>query len=126
MTEQLTKQTFLQKVFNYETQQEWSYSGDEPCVIDFWAEWCGPCRAFAPVFEEVSNEYAGRVKFYKVDTEAEQELAAVFGIRSIPSILFIPKHGRPQMAMGALPKAALQQAVEEVLLAYSKNLIIHP
>jgi thioredoxin len=117
MTEHLTKETFLQKVFNYETHQEWAYSGDQPCVIDFWAEWCGPCRAFAPVFEELSTEYAGKVAFYKVDTEAEQELAAVFGIRSIPSILFIPKNGKPQMAMGALPKCSLHDAIEEVLMS---------
>lgn len=116
MTIHLTKETFLEKVFNYETQKEWSYNGDLPCVIDFWAEWCGPCRAFAPVFEELSNEYAGSVNFYKIDTEAEQELAAVFNIRSIPSILFIPKNGKPQMAMGALPKEALHNAIEEVLV----------
>lgn len=116
MTIHLTKETFLEKVFNYETQKEWSYNGDLPCVIDFWAEWCGPCRAFAPVFEELSGEYAGKVIFYKIDTEAEQELAAVFNIRSIPSILFIPQNAKPQMAMGALPKSALQDAIEEVLL----------
>jgi thioredoxin 1 len=114
MTEHLTKTTFLEKVFNYETNTDWSYIGDKPCIIDFWAEWCGPCRAFAPVFEELSEQYTGKVTFYKVDTEAEQELAAVFGIRSIPSILFIPQNAQPQMAMGALPKAAMEQAIEEI------------
>lgn len=117
MTEHLTKETFLQKVFNYETQQEWSYNGDLPCVIDFWAEWCGPCRAFSPVFEELSNEYAGKIAFYKIDTDAEQELAAAFGIRSIPSILFIPVNGKPQMAMGALPKGAMEEAFKEIFTA---------
>jgi len=116
MTEQLTKATFLQKVFNYETQQEWHYAGDAPCIIDFWAQWCGPCRMFAPVFEELSEEYAGKVHFYKIDTDAEQELAAVFGICSIPSILFVPQHGKPQIAMGALPKQALKEAIDEVLM----------
>ena len=117
MTEHLTKTTFLEKVFNYETNKEWSYSGDQPCIIDFWAEWCGPCRAFAPVFEELSEKYSGKVTFYKVDTEAEQELAAVFGIRSIPSILFIPKNDKPQMAAGALPKTAMEQAIEEIFFS---------
>jgi thioredoxin len=114
MTEHLTKTTFLEKVFNYETNTDWSYIGDKPCIIDFWAEWCGPCRAFAPVFEELSEQYTGKVTFYKVDTEAEQELAAVFGIRSIPSILFIPQNAQPQMAMGALPQAAMEQAIEDI------------
>lgn len=113
----LTRDTFLQKVFDYTTQQDWNYVGDKPCVIDFWAEWCGPCRTLAPIFEELSKEYEGKVYFYKVDTEAEQELASVFGIRSIPSLLFIPMTGQPQMAMGALPKDALQQAVRDILLA---------
>lgn len=112
----LTRDTFLTKVFDYTTQQEWNYAGDKPCVIDFWAEWCGPCRALAPIFEELSKEYEGKVHFYKVDTEAEQELASVFGIRSIPSLLFIPTTGQPQMAMGALPKDALQQAIQDILL----------
>jgi thioredoxin len=115
MTEALTAQTFKDKVFNYETQSEWSFTGDLPCIIDFWAEWCGPCRAVAPVFEELSEQYAGKARFYKVDTDAEQELAAVFGIRSIPSLLLVPKEGQPQMAVGALPKDLLNQAIEEVL-----------
>lgn len=115
MTEHLTKQDFFEKVFNYEENEEWKYEGDLPCIIDFWADWCAPCRAVAPVLEELSEEYAGKLKVYKVDTESEQELAAAFGIRSIPSLLFIPADGKPQMATGALPKETFVQAIEDVL-----------
>lgn len=116
MAEVLTKQTFLEKVFDFEKNKEWKFEGEIPAVIDFWAPWCGPCRAVAPVIEELSKEYAGRVNFYKVNTDEEQELAGAFGIRSIPSLLFIPKTGQPKMAVGALPKDVLKQAVEEELL----------
>ncbi|MBK7981962.1 MAG: thioredoxin [Ignavibacteriae bacterium] len=116
MTEHLTKQTFLDKVFNYEQNKEWNYAGELPCIIDFYADWCGPCKMVAPILEELSNEYAGQINIYKVDTEAEQELAAVFGIRSIPSLLFCPKNERPQMAQGALPKPSLIEAINGVLL----------
>ncbi len=111
--EHLTKQTFLDNIFNYETEKDWNYKGERPAIIDFYADWCGPCRMVAPVIEELSDEYAGKVDIYKIDTEAEQELAAVFGIRSIPSILFIPVEGQPQMAQGALPKHTIQQVIEE-------------
>ncbi|MDE3056666.1 MAG: thioredoxin [Bacteroidota bacterium] len=117
MAEHLTKETFLTKVFDYEKNKEWKFQGELPCVIDFWAEWCGPCRMVGPVIEELSHEYAGKVNFYKVNTEEEQELAAVFGIQSIPSLLFVPKTGQPKMAVGALPKQSLKQAVEEELLS---------
>jgi thioredoxin 1 len=114
--EHLTKQTFLDKVFNYEKYKEWQFEGNLPCLIDFYADWCGPCKMVAPVLEDLSNEYKDKINIYKVDTEAEQELAAAFGIRSIPSLLFCPKDGKPQMAMGALPKDALKGAIDEVLL----------
>ncbi len=114
--EHLTKQTFLEKVFNYEVNQEWKFEGELPCIIDFYADWCGPCKMVAPILEELSTEYNGKINFYKVDTEAEQELAAAFGIRSIPSMLFIPKNGQPQMAVGALPKDSLKKAIGDVLL----------
>jgi len=117
MAEHLTKETFLSKVFNFEKNKEWKYEGDIPAVIDFWAPWCGPCRAVGPVIDELSKEYAGKVHFYKVNTDEEQELAGAFGIRSIPSLLFVPMMGQPKMAVGALPKDALKQAVEEELLA---------
>ncbi len=114
--EHLTKQTFLEKVFNYEQNKEWKFEGELPCLIDFYADWCGPCKQVAPVLEELSKEYEGKINIYKVDTEAEQELAAAFGIRSIPSLLFCPNDVQPQMAQGALPKESMKQAIEEVLL----------
>lgn len=116
MTEHLTKETFLQKVFDFEKNKEWKFGGELPCLIDFYADWCGPCKMVAPVLEELSEEYKGKINIYKIDTEVEQELAAAFGIRSIPSLLFCPKDGQPQMAMGALPKDQLKKAIEEVLL----------
>ena len=116
MTEHLTKQLFLDKVFDYEKKKEWDFQGELPCVIDFYADWCGPCKLVSPVLEELSDEYQGKVNFYKIDTEAEQELAAVFGIRSIPSLLFIPKDGQPQMAIGALPKDTIKKIIDEDLL----------
>jgi len=114
MVEHLTAQTFKEKVFDYENNKKWNYKGTTPAVIDFYADWCGPCKMVAPIIEELSGEYAGKVTFYKIDTEAEQELASVFGIRSIPSLLFIPTDGQPQMAQGALPKDAFKNAISDV------------
>jgi thioredoxin 1 len=114
--EHLTKETFLEKVFNYEINTEWKFEGNLPCLIDFYADWCGPCKMVAPILDELSKEYEGKINIYKVDTEVEQELASAFGIRSIPSMLFCPKDGKPQMAMGALPKQALKDAIQDVLL----------
>ncbi len=116
MTEHLNKQTFLEKVFNYEQNKEWKYEGELPALVDFWAPWCGPCRMVGPVLEELSEEYKGKVNIYKVNTDEEQELGGVFGIRSIPSLLFIPKDGQPRMAVGALPKESLIEAIEKELL----------
>lgn len=115
MIEHLTKETFLNKVFNYEKNTEWKYEGTKPCIIDFYANWCGPCKIVAPVLEELAKDFEGKLDVYKVDTEAEQELASVFGIRSIPSFLFVPSEGQPQMAMGALPKDTFIQAFKDVL-----------
>lgn len=115
MTELLTKETFLEKVFNFEKNKEWKFEGDLPCIIDFYADWCGPCKMIAPVLEELSNEYKGKVNIYKIDTEVEQELAAAFAIRSIPSMLFCPKDGAPQMSQGALPKHELEKIMNDVL-----------
>jgi len=116
MTEVLSKQTFLAKVFNYENNKDWKFEGDLPCIIDFYADWCQPCKMVAPILEELSDEYAGKINIYKVNTEVEQELAGAFGIKSIPSMLFCPKEGQPQMAVGALPKESLVQAINDVLL----------
>ena len=115
MTEDLTKKTFLEKVFNYEKNKEWVFEGKVPAIIDFYADWCGPCKMIAPILEELSNEYEGKINIYKVDTEAEQVLAAAFAIRSIPSMLFIPMNEQPQMSNGALPKKELQKLIQEVL-----------
>lgn len=114
--EHLTAETFKSKVFNYETNQEWKFEGKLPVLIDFYADWCQPCKMVAPILEELSTEYQGKIDIYKVDTEAQQELASIFGIRSIPSLLFCPLNGEPQMATGALPKPELSRAIEEILL----------
>lgn len=112
----LTKEMFLEKVMNYEKNPtEWKYLGDKPCIIDFYAQWCGPCKAVAPILEDLAAEYDGKIYIYKVDTEEQQELAQVFGIQSIPTIYFCPMEGDPQMAMGALPKATFKQAIADVL-----------
>ncbi len=117
MMELLTKQTFIEKVFDFEQNKEWKFAGDKPCIIDFYADWCGPCKMLSPVLEELSKEYDGKVDFYKIDTEVEQELSAVFGIRSIPSMLFCPIGGeQPQMAAGALPKPSIVELINDVLL----------
>lgn len=115
MTEHLTAETFKQKVFNYENNKDWKFEGEKPCVIDFYADWCQPCKMVAPILEELAEEFDGKMDVYKVDTEAERELASVFGIQSIPSILFVPAEGQPQMAMGALPKDTFKKAFKDVL-----------
>jgi thioredoxin 1 len=122
-TIQLTTQDFKEKIFNYEKEKEWSYNGQLPIVIDFYADWCGPCKMVAPILEELSREYEGKLAIYKVDTEVEMELASVFGIRSIPTFLFIPVDGDPMMQPGALPKKAFQQIIEERLLKQKSELL---
>lgn len=113
--EHLTNETFKEKIFNYETNKEWKFEGDIPAIIDFYADWCGPCKVVAPILEELKDEYGDKLDIFKVNTEEQRELSSVFGIQSIPSLLFIPKDGQPQMAMGALPKETFKQAISEVL-----------
>ncbi|MEA3503647.1 MAG: thioredoxin [Bacteroidota bacterium] len=118
----LTKEMFLTKVMNYEkNQKDWIFEGDKPCVIDFYADWCQPCKRVAPIMEELAKEYKGKVDIYKINTEEQRELAGVFGIKSIPSILFVPMTGKPQMTQGALPKEQFEKIIKEFLLSEEKN-----
>jgi len=112
--ENLTVETFKEKVFDYAQNEEWSFKGEKPAIIDFYADWCQPCKTIAPILEELDTEFEN-VDFYKVNTEEQNELAATFGIQSIPSILFIPLDGMPQMALGALPKETFKEAIGQVL-----------
>lgn len=115
--EELTKAEFEKKVTSLDgDKKEWKYLGDKPCLIDFYATWCGPCKMIAPVLDELAEEYDGQLYIYKIDTEKEEELAAAFGIRSIPSLLFCPVNGEPQMAQGAMSKSALKKAIDDILL----------
>jgi len=114
MVEHLTLSSFKEKVFNFENNSEWKFEGNKPCIIDFYADWCGPCKMVAPILEELKTEYEGKVDIYKINTEEEKELSAVFGIKSIPSILFVPLNEQPQMAMGALPKESFKQAIKDI------------
>ncbi len=114
---ELTTETFKQKVMNYDIHpNEWVFEGNKPAVIDFYATWCGPCQATAPIMEELAADYDGRVDFYKIDVDAQLELSALFGIRSIPSLLFIPMGEKPKMQVGAMGKAQFQEVINEHLL----------
>lgn len=111
----LTAETFKEKVFDYVNEKEWKYKGDKPAIIDFYADWCSPCKMLAPILEEIDKEYNGKIQIYKINTEEEQELSYAFGIQSIPSILFIPLDDQPRMAVGALPKNNLEEIIKDVL-----------
>jgi len=117
----LTAEEFRENIFDYNGDQEWKYKGTLPAIVDFYADWCGPCKAVAPVLEELSNEYKDKLLIYKIDTEKEQELSALFGIQSIPTFLFIPAEGAPMMQKGALPKTGFKQVIDERLLVVSKE-----
>lgn len=118
-TVKLTTQDFKDKIFNYDSSQDWKYSGELPAVIDFYADWCGPCKMIAPVLEELSEDYADKLVIYKVDTEKELELSSVFGIQSIPTLLFIPMEGSPMIQPGALPKKVLKEIIDSKLINMS-------
>ena len=122
MLEHLTIETFKEKVFNFDLNTDWKYEGTKPCMIDFYADWCGPCKMVAPMLEDLQKEYGENLVIYKVDTEDQRELSALFGIQSIPSLLFVPVEGQPQMAMGALPKSTFEKAIEEVLNVKKPNI----
>ena len=113
----LTRTEFLKKVFDYKSSPDsWKYLGDKPAVIDFYATWCGPCRRLSPILERLAKEYSGKITVYKVDVDAEPELASVFGVRSIPSVLFIPMAGKPQMTVGLQPERTIRKTIDEFLL----------
>jgi len=113
----MDKAMFLERVMDFEKNKEtWIYLGDKPAIIDFYADWCKPCKMIAPIMEELAAEYKDQIYIYKVDTQVERELASVFGIRSIPAVLFIPMEGKPQMSTGALPKETFKDAIDNFLL----------
>ena len=113
---ELTAEAFQKQVFDYTKNSEWKYEGDLPAVIDFYATWCGPCKAMAPVMENLAEEYAGRVHIYKVDVDKEKRLAALFGVRSIPTFIFIPAAGNPQHANGAMGIEQMRGIIDSTLL----------
>ncbi|HPG10265.1 MAG TPA: thioredoxin [Chitinophagaceae bacterium] len=119
-TVKMTTADFKKKIFDYDTEQDWKYLGELPAIIDFYADWCGPCKMVAPALEELSEEYKDKIVIYKVDTDAEPELSAVFGIRSIPTFLFIGADGEPMMQPGAFPKHVFKKVIEEKMLVAEK------
>ena len=112
----LDNDSFKKLVFNYEQNKEWKYEGDKPAIIDFYADWCAPCRQLSPLVDEIAREYKGKIVVYKVDTEKERALSQSMGITGLPTLLFIPAEGQPRISMGALPKESLVKAVNEILL----------
>jgi len=112
----MTNATFKKVVFNYEVNKEWKFEGSKPAIIDFYADWCPPCRQLSPLVEEIAKEYSGRIDVYKVDTDKETTLAQALGITNLPTLLFIPAQGKPQTTMGAIPKESLVKAINEILL----------
>lgn len=118
----INQQEFLELVYNYQVNpNEWVFEGDLPAIIDFYADWCAPCRIVAPILDELAKEYQGRIRIYKIDTDKEKDLARVFNIRSIPTMLFIPAKGQPQMSQGALPKETLKQVIDNFMLATTEE-----
>lgn len=116
----LDHKSFKEKVFDFENSQEWNYIGDKPAIIDFWAAWCGPCRQVSPILEDLAAEYGDDIYVYKVNVDEQTEIAKAFGIRSLPTILYVPMNETPQAVMGAAPKSKLKDAVEQILLKKEK------
>jgi len=112
----LTNEGFKKMVFNYEVNKEWKFEGNKPVIIDFYADWCAPCRQLSPLVEEIAKEYSGKIIVYKVDTEKERALTQSVGITGLPTLLFIPAKGKPQASMGFVSKESLVKAVNEILL----------
>ena len=114
---ELTQEDFVKKVYDFETNPNaWQFEGDKPAVIDFYATWCGPCKMMSPILDEISKEYEGKINVYKVNVDKEADLASVFGIRSIPSLLFVPMKKEPSMVQGAMQKNELKKLVDDILL----------
>jgi thioredoxin 1 len=120
-TIQLTAEGFRSRIFDYEKEEAWNYKGSLPAIVDFYAEWCGPCKTIAPILEDLAIEYDEQVIIYKIDTDKESELSSLFGIQSIPTLLFIPVQGDLMMQRGALPKNVLKQVIDEKLLVPGKT-----
>ncbi|MDR0699783.1 MAG: thiol reductase thioredoxin [Tannerella sp.] len=113
----LNKADFLKKVYNYEKNpEEWVYEGELPCIIDFYADWCGPCKRVAPILKELAAEYKGKIIVYQINVDRERELARLFGVSSIPMFLFVPAKDKPQSTMGAIPRDSFVEIIEEFLL----------
>jgi thioredoxin len=112
---QLTNDGFKKMIYNYDLNKEWKYEGNKPAIIDFYADWCGPCRQLSPIVEEIAKEYSGKIVVYRVDTDKEKDLAQSMGITGLPTLLFIPAEGTPRMSMGLIPKESLIKAINEVL-----------
>lgn len=112
----ITQDQFRDRIFDYKRELDWNFKGDMPCIVDFYTTWCGPCKRLAPIMEELSQTYCDQVKFYKVDTERERELAYVFGIQSIPQVLYIPMEGKPVLLKGLYPKEEIIKIIDDLLL----------
>jgi thioredoxin 1 len=113
---QLTNDGFKKMIFDYDANKQWKYEGTKPAIIDFYADWCGPCRQLSPMVEEIAKQYEGKIIVYKVNTDKEQVLSQNMGITGLPTLLFIPADGKPQMSMGLIPKESLIKAINEVLM----------
>ena len=112
----LTTAEFKKKVIDFEKHpNEWVFEGKNPAIIDFFATWCGPCRRMSPTVDKIAKDYAGKIDVYKIDIDKEKQVAMVFGIQSVPTILFVPVTGKPTMQEGALDEASFRQAIREVL-----------